>query len=305
MGKPTENPQHLIEKKEEIMNLKRALAFSSFATALVVGMSGCAAGSNSASGADDSAATTGARTVAQIKESGTIKLGVFSDKAPFGSVDSNGDYVGYDIEYGQALAKDLGVKVEWVPVDAAARVEYLESNKVDVILANFTVTPERAEKVDFADPYMQVSLGVASPADDPVESEEELAKANIIVVKGTTAEAYVDKNLPDAQVTKYEQYTEATSALADGRGNAWLTDNTEALAWTGAHEGFTTSITKLGTPDTIAAAVHKGNSDLLNWLNENLAKLNSEGFFEQAFEDTLVPVYGTDVKPEDLLVQAK
>ena len=62
------------------------------------------------------------RTLDEIKESGTIKIGVFSDKNPFGYVDENGDYQGYDIYFGDRLAKDLGVEVEYVSTDAANRV---------------------------------------------------------------------------------------------------------------------------------------------------------------------------------------
>ena len=278
----------------------RFAAIGATLIASALALSGCSSDSSadSASSSDDAAG----RTVEEIQSAGTVRLGVFTDKAPFGSVDSDGNYVGYDIEYGERIAKDLGVEIEWVPVDASARVEYLQSDKVDVILANFTVTDERAEQVDFADPYLQVSLGVASPVGSEITDESQLADANIIVVKGTTAETYVDENYPDANVTKYEQYTEATNALIDGRGDAWVTDNTEALAWTGSHDGFATGITKLGTPDTIAAAVQKGNSSLLAWLNDELVTLNDEDFFLQDYQDTLLPVYGDDVDPEDLLI---
>ena len=278
----------------------RFVAIGATLIASALALSGCSGDSSadSASSSDDAAG----RTVEEIQSAGTVRLGVFTDKAPFGSVDSDGNYVGYDIEYGERIAKDLGVEIEWVPVDASARVEYLQSDKVDVILANFTVTDERAEQVDFADPYLQVSLGVASPVGSEITDESQLADANIIVVKGTTAETYVDENYPDANVTKYEQYTEATNALIDGRGDAWVTDNTEALAWTGSHDGFATGITKLGTPDTIAAAVQKGNSSLLAWLNDELVTLNDEDFFLQDYQDTLLPVYGDDVDPEDLLI---
>ena len=102
------------------------------------------------------------RTVDEIKKSGTINIGVFSDKAPFGYVDENGEYQGYDIYFAERLGKDLGVKINYVSTEAANRIEYLQTGKVDVILANFTVTDERAEEVDFALPYMNVSLGVVS-----------------------------------------------------------------------------------------------------------------------------------------------
>lgn len=87
------------------------------------------------------------RTVDEIKESGTINIGVFSDKAPFGYVDENGEYQGYDIYFAERLGKDLGIKINYVSTEAANRIEYLQTGKVDVILANFTVTDERAEEV--------------------------------------------------------------------------------------------------------------------------------------------------------------
>ena len=104
-----------------------------------------------------------ARPLEVIKQSGEVVIGVFSDKAPFGYVDSQGKYAGYDVYFGDRLAKDLGVKVKYISVDPASRVEFLVTDKVDIILANFTVTKDRAEKVDFALPYMKVALGVVSP----------------------------------------------------------------------------------------------------------------------------------------------
>jgi polar amino acid transport system substrate-binding protein len=244
-----------------------------------------------------------ARTLDQIKDSGEITIGVFSDKAPFGYVDSAGQYAGYDIEYGNRIGKDLGVDVKYVPVEAAARVEFLETGKVDLILANFTVTEERAEKVDFANPYLKVSLGVVSPEGAVIKDESELAGKDVIVVKGTTAETYLEKNLPDVKLTKYEQYTEATSALLDGRGAAWVTDNTEALAWALQNPGFTTGITSLGPADSIAGAVQKGNSSLLEWLNTDLTDLAKEEFFHKDYDKTLKPVYGDAVSADELVVE--
>ena len=100
------------------------------------------------------------KTVQEIKDSGVIRIGVFTDKAPFGYIDENGKNQGYDVYFTDRLAKDLGVKVEYISLDPASRVEYAETGKADIVAANFTVTPERAEKVDFSLPYMKVSLGV-------------------------------------------------------------------------------------------------------------------------------------------------
>ena len=282
---------------------RKRIAAGAAALLAAVSLTACsvdAGSSNDATGAEPSADF---RNVAAIQESGSVKIGVFSDKSPFGYVDSNGEYAGYDIEYGNRLGEDLGVDVEYVPVEAASRVEFLDTNKVDIILANFTVTPERAEKVDYANPYMKVSLGAVTPDNAPIDSVEGLAGKNVIVVKGTTAEAYLEKNHPEIKLTKFEQYTEATNALLDGRGDAWVTDNTEALAWAGKTDGFSATIPTLGETDTIAGAVAKGNDDLREWMNNELVDLGKENFFHDAYEKTLKPVYGDAVSADDLVVE--
>ena len=243
------------------------------------------------------------RTLDEIKESGTIKIGVFSDKNPFGYVDENGDYQGYDVYFAERLAKDLDVDVEYVSTDAASRVEYLESGKVDIILANFTVTEERAESVDFALPYMKVALGVVSPDNALITSPEELNGKTLIVTKGTTAETFFTENYPDVNLLKVDQYTEAYNALLDGRGDAFSTDNTEVLAWAIQNEGFTVGIESIGNLDTIAPAVSKGNTTLLDWINEEIIALADEEFFHADYNATLAPVYGTEVDIDSLVVE--
>lgn len=240
----------------------------------------------------------------EIKAAGKIRIGVFSDKPPFGFVDEKGVNQGYDVYLAKRIAKDLlgdENKVEFVLVEAANRVEYLQSNKVDIILANFTVTPERKEKVDFANPYMKVSLGVVSPDGSPIKSVDDLKGKKLVVNKGTTAETYFAKNYPDIELVKFEQNTEAFAALKDGRGVALAHDNTLLFAWARENEGYTTFISSLGDEDAIAPAVKKGNTELLDWVNKEIDTLTSEGFFKEAFEKTLVPAYGDTVKPEAVI----
>lgn len=250
--------------------------------------------------------TAQARTIAEIKEEGKIRIGVFSDKNPFGYVDENGEVQGYDVYFAKRLAKDLlGSEdaVEFVYVEAANRVEYLQAGKVDVILANFTVTEERSEKVDFALPYMKVALGVVSPDGAQITDVEQLKDKTLIVVKGTTAETYFEKNYPEVKLLKFDEYQEAYDALLDGRGDAFSTDNTEVLAWAIIHDGYTVGITSLGELETIAPAVQKGNTELRDWINEEIIVLAEEQFFHQNFEETLKPVYGEDVDPDSLVVE--
>ena len=243
------------------------------------------------------------RTVDEIKESGKIVIGVFSDKAPFGYIDENGEYQGYDVYFAKRIAKDLGVEVEYVSTDPASRVEYAATGKVDVILANFTVTEERAEQVDFALPYMKVKLGVVSPDKALITDVGQLNGKQLIVFKGTTAETYFEKNYPNITLQKYDEYADAYNALLDGRGDAFSTDNTEVLAWAIQNPGFSVGIDALGNADTIAPAVQKGNTTLLQWLNDEIKVLGEENFFHTDYKATLADVYGDAANPDNLVVE--
>lgn len=244
-----------------------------------------------------------ARTVQEIKDSGVIRIGVFTDKAPFGYIDENGKNQGYDVYFTDRLAKDLGVQVEYISLDPASRVEYAETGKADIVAANFTVTPERAEKVDFSLPYMKVSLGVVSPDGAVIKSVEELKDKTLIVSKGTTAEYYFSKNHPEVKLQKYDSYADAYNALLDGRGDAFSTDNTEVLAWAKSNPGFTVGIDSLGDVDTIAVAVQKGNTDLLDWINNEIKELGKENFFHEDYKATLEPIYGDSADPDSIVVE--
>ncbi|MBK5210940.1 MAG: cysteine ABC transporter substrate-binding protein [Coriobacteriia bacterium] len=290
--------------------MKKPIRFTALALTLVLafallaGCSGTKGKTATTSAASSTTSTTGeARSVAEIKKSGKVIIGVFSDKAPFGYIDSNGVYQGYDVYFGNRIAKDLGVKAEYVSVEPASRVEYLKAGKVDIILANFTVTAERAQSVDFALPYMKVAIGVVSPTKSEITKPEQLNGKTLIIAKGTTAETFFSKNYPKVKLLKFDQYAEAYNALLDGRGDAFSTDNTEVLAWALKNKGYSAGIDNLGSQDTIAPAVKKGNTDLLNWINAETKTLGNEKFFHADYAKTLAPVYGSAVSPEKLVVE--
>ena len=283
--------------------MKKATKLTAAALAATLSLSLAACGSSASTGtASTSASADGVvyRTLDEIKADGTINIGVFSDKNPFGYVDENGEYQGYDIYFANRLAEDLGVKVNYVSTEAANRIEYLQTGKVDIILANFTVTPERAEEVDFALPYMNVALGVVSPDSNVITSLDSWnADDQMIVISGTTAETYLTQNYPDIPLQKYDSYATAKSAMENG-GVAWANDNTEVIAFASQNPGYTVGIPSLGSQDTIAPAVSKGNETLLNAINDEIKALGKENFFHADYEATLVDTYGTDY--EDSLV---
>lgn len=287
------------------MKIIKKLIILGLTLTVLAGLTACGKSSDASrnDGASDSKKSY--RSLDEIKQDGTINIGVFSDKNPFGYVDENGDYQGYDVYFADRLAKDLGVKVNYVSTEAANRIEYLQTGKVDIILANFTVTDERKEEVDFALPYMNVSLGVVSREDHVIENLDDLGKDDaIIVISGTTAETYLTKNYPDISLQKFDSYATAKEAFENGTGVAWANDNTEVIAFALQNKGYKVGISTLGSNDTIAPAVTKGNTTLLEWINEDIKKLGEEKFFHKDYEETLSETYGTEYE-ETLVVKAE
>lgn len=236
-----------------------------------------------------------------------LVVGVFGDKPPFGYIDAQGQNAGFDVYIAKRMGADMledkavfGDKVRFIIVEAANRIEFLRSNKVDVMMANFTMTKERQEQVDFSLPYMKVALGVVSK-DGAIRDVSELAGKTLIVNKGTTADFYFTKNHPEIKLLKFEQNTETFAALKDGRGDALAHDNTLLFAWAKENPAFKVGIKKLGDDDVIAAAVKKGNKELLEWINAWMEAARQEGFFTEAYDKTLANTFGDDVRAQDVV----
>ena len=273
---------------------------------IALGLAACNGGADNQAASGGQPAAVGADTVAAIKEKGVIRIGVFGDKPPFGYVDANGKNQGFDVEIAKEMAKDLlgsPDKIEFVLTEAANRVEYVRSGKVDVLLANFTQTPERAEAVDFASPYMKVALGVVSPKGKPITDVAQLKDQTLLVNKGTTADAFFTKNHPEVKLLKFDQNTETFDALKDGRGVALAHDNALLWAWAKENPDYEVAIGNIGPAESIAPAVKKGDKALLDWVNGEIAAMKKDGRLKAAYEKTLLPVYGDKVKLEELLAE--
>ncbi|SPL70687.1 transporter substrate-binding domain-containing protein [Acinetobacter stercoris] len=244
------------------------------------------------------ASSTEDQSLEQVKKNGVLRVAVFADNPPFGYIDSAGKNQGFDIALAKQVTQDLlgdESKVEFVVTEAANRVEFLKSNKVDVVFASFSVTPERQQVVDFAEPYLKAALGIASPKSHEITDINQLNGKTLIVNKGSSSDSYFSKNYPKIKLLKFEQNTDAFNALKDGRGDAISQDSTYALAWAAQNPQFTVGIQKIGNEDFIAPAVKKGNSQLLHWLNHEIIQLRDSGKIKAIYNQTLQPIYGKAV----------
>ena len=280
------------------------LSVAALALTACGGSSASTASSVASSAASSEAASTSAAAgELTTVEAGKLTMATNAAFPPYEMTTDAGEFEGIDIETAQAIADKLGLELQIDDMDFDAALLSVQQGKADIVMAGVTVTDERKEKVDFAKPYMKVALGVVSPENAEITDVDQLKGKTLIVTKGTTAETFFEKNYPDIKLQKYDQYADAYNALLDGRGDAFSTDNTEVLAWAKSNKGFKVGITELGDKDTIAAAVQKGNKELLDRINDEIDKLGDENFFHKDYKETLKPVYGDEVDPDEIVVE--
>nr|WP_265182915.1 transporter substrate-binding domain-containing protein [Bacillus gaemokensis] len=241
-----------------------------------------------------------------MKARGELVVAVFTDKPPFGYIDKDGKNIGFEIDMAKRFAKDLlgdESKVKFVPVEAASRIPYLQSDKVDFVLANMTATEDRKKVVDFTNPHLKVAVQVLVKDGSPIQSVKELEGKKVIVTKGTTADIYLTKNMKNVELIKFDKNTEALQALKDGRADAYAQDNLVLLSWANKNPGFHLLKDKLGGEEQIAIAVKKGNKEIYDWVNKELETLGKENYLHKLYETHLKDEFGPQVKPESVITE--
>ncbi|KAB7896357.1 transporter substrate-binding domain-containing protein [Rouxiella sp. S1S-2] len=217
--------------------------------------------------------------LADIKKAGVINVATFDSNPPFGSVDAKThDIVGYDVDFAKALAKSLGVKLKLVPTNPANRIPLLQSGKADIIVADITITPERAKVVDFSVPYFVTGQQFLVPAASP-DKLDAYATARIGVVKGTTGEQELHTRFPQSRVLAYDDIPLALSALRSGNVQA-ITQDSTILA--GLLDGAPDKakykvLPELLSKEEIGVGVKKGETSLLKAVNDELLSLEKTG----------------------------
>lgn len=217
--------------------------------------------------------------LADIKKAGVVKIATFDANPPFGSVDGKThEIVGYDVDFAKALAKKLGVKLQLVPTNPANRIPLLQSGKADLIVADITITPERAKVIDFSVPYFVTGQQFLVPVSSP-DKLEGYATARIGAVKGTTGEQELHNRFPQSRVLSYDDIPLALSALRNGNVQA-ITQDSTILA--GLLDGAPDKakykvLPELLSKEEIGVGVKKGESSLLKVVNDELLNLEKNG----------------------------
>ncbi|MBB3809005.1 polar amino acid transport system substrate-binding protein [Pseudochelatococcus contaminans] len=221
-----------------------------------------------------------------IKKAGVLRVAAFDSNPPFGYVDEKSrQIVGLDVDYAKAFADKLGVKLELRPTNPANRVPLLTSGNVDLVLANFTITDERAKQVDFSVPYF--SSGQQFLAKKGVlSSPDQLNSLRIGADKGTVNEIVLRRDFPGATIVSYDDTPFAFTALRNGNVQAITQDGPKLvglLANVPDKENYEIPAFTISN-DYIGVGIPKGETALVEFVNETLTELEASGKAQEIYD---------------------
>ena len=223
-----------------------------------------------------------------IKARGTMIVGVKADYPPFGFLDGEKN-VGLEIDLLHDIARDLLGKpdaIEFVPVVAANRFQFLNTGKVDFLFSTVTVTEQRKAVVDFSTPYMKSGWQLLVKRNSGVREASDLGGKSVVVVPGSTGEAGMSKLVPTANLLKLAQTSEALDAVDQGRAEAFVQD--AALLYGLAQQKPQYKVVGSSHDELpIAAACRKGDAAPCDFISKDLAKLKANGTLAREYRKWL------------------
>ncbi len=238
-------------------------------------------------------------TVDLVKKRGKIIVGVKADFPPFGYVDASGKNLGFDVDVAHLFAKALfndENQVELVAVTSGNRIPFLQSGKIDIIIATVTVTEERKQVVEFSDPYFLSGSLLLVPKASPINSLDDLAGKTVAVVQGSIQDKDVEQLQPKANRVKFGKVSEAVLAVKTGHADAYAHD--DILVLTLAKENpDVRAAGKPFMPRPYGIAVRKGDTEFIKWVNAELAKMKRDGTYDRLWKKYFADVEANLVKP--------
>jgi len=216
--------------------------------------------------------------------SGTAQAGVLvmATNAEFPPYEyhEGGDIVGIDAEIAAAIAEKMGCTLEIEDIAFDSIIAEVDSSKADMGMAGMTVTEDRKQSVDFSVTYAVARQVVIVKEGGDIASIDDLAGKKIGVQQGTTGDIYASDDYGDDNVERYSKGMEAVQALAQGKIDAVIIDNEPAKVFVSENEGLII-LDEAYADEEYAIAVRKGNTELLNAINEALDELKKDGTIDE------------------------
>ena len=281
--------------------LKKMLLLALSAAMLLTVLTGCGSSETTApqdeqateAQAEEQPAAEASTLLEQIKAKGKLVVGTEAQYAPYEFKDFDANFVGCDMWLAQQIADSLGVELEIVDMSFAGIIPAVQSGQVDLGIAAFTNTPERAEEIDFSDLYETSAqlLIVKTGNADTYSTKEALAGQKVGAQKGTIQSQLIQSALPDSELFELEKYPALALEVQNGNIAGLVVDQAVGESLVANSNGelevssfeFSAEEASFGKSVVIA----KGNEDLVAAVNEVVNKVTSDGSYQAAYDEAV------------------
>ncbi len=227
-----------------------------------------------------------------LADQGTINVGVKFDQPGLGFKETGTDIpTGFDVDIAKILVASLGIdpndtaKVKYIETISDNREPFLESGKVDLVLASYSITDERRAVVGQTGPYMVTGQQLLVPEDSDAEGPEDLAGKEVCSVTGSTS--LENAKAQGMKPVGFGTYSECVDKVLDGTVEAMTTDGTILLGYAAQNEGQLKVVGEPFSEERIGVGYPKDHPEMCQWINDTLEKANEDGKWAEAFEANL------------------
>ncbi len=231
--------------------------------------------------------------IGKIKDNGKIVVGTEATYPPYEYLDDSANFAGCDIWLAQQIADAIGVTLEIQDMDFDGIIPAVQSGLVDIGIAAFTKTPERAEVIDFSDLYETSAqlLIVKAGNKDVYATKESMAGKTVGAQQGTIQSQLIEKALPESTLFELKTYPELALETINGNIVGFVVDSAVGLSMVASSDGalevsafeFTAEEASFGK----ACVIAKGNEDLVAAVNEVIAKVLADGSYQAAYDEAV------------------
>ena len=238
-----------------------------------------------------------------IKQRGKLIVGVKFDQPGFGLNDPVSKKLeGFEIDMAHEFAKGLlgsADKVEFVEAVSANRIPFLQEDKVDIVIATFTINDDRKQQIDFSDVYYEAHQRLLVKKGSPIKSVADLAGKNVATVQGSTSEKTLTEKAPQAKPLLFSKYSEAFVALENGQADAVTTDDVvlSGLILTASNPANYELVGDGFTNEPYGIGIKKGHPELVSYINGTLNAMKADGRWKAFYDKNVKPATGTSAEP--------
>jgi glutamate transport system substrate-binding protein len=279
--------------------------------AVVLGLVLAGCGDDEESGGGGEATSTPAADVEKfeagtplgdIQEKGEIVIGVKYDVPPFGFNNPNsGKVEGFDVDLGQAVADKLGVEPKFIEAISDNRIPFLEDGTADLILSTMTINEERVGQIDFSDPYFIARGRVLVPGDSDITGVGDLAGKNVCTALGSTYEANLKEQAPEAKLKLVDSYSECLELIQNGAVDAVSTDDV-ILTGMIIQDDTLKLVGDQLTQEPYGAGIKKGETEMVEFVNGVFQELKDGGQWATLHQEWIGKYTGETAEPPNISV---